>query len=371
VKSEKELKLSLTREEYEKMLGGCASAPVLQTNFYFVIDEKSMTRVRKTGDYYELTTKSKVGESDGVFLSREDNKQITQEEFYALGPCLGKLDTWRAKFDFSGFEIELDKNRYLFTTDYELEFECFDDVRIEELKTKVGGSKSETKAHRFSKRKKFLESKKYGCVLFDFDGTLCDTEAGIANSIIKTCAQFGLDVSSRNLKEFYGPPVTEIYTTLLGADKAAQARAIHRHIHYTESYLMHEIYQGITELLNTLKQKGIKIGVATARSEDSARQISDFHGIGGYLDFVFGLVDGARESKAEIIKAAVEASGVAKEKCLMVGDRFYDLEGAAQNGIDAVAVLYGYGTERETEGFPQIATVRSVAELGELLEIVT
>ena len=392
---EKEFKLLLSGKEYRKILSCCNDEPKLQTNYYFLIDAEkgNMVRARRKGESFELTCKRLVKAQNGVFLSRETNLPLPTEafnnimahgiapelcaEFFSLDceyglSCLGSMDTLRAKFDFFGCEIELDKNDYLFTTDFELEFECESDRKIELLKSKltemgIDGRQSTPKSHRFSQRKRFLESKNYECVLFDFDGTLCDTQVGIVNSLVKTCAKFGLDVSGQDLRRFFGPPVTEIYNELVGADKTAEARSIHRELYATESYKMNEVYAGIAPLLKTLKERSVELGIATARSEDSARQISDFWEIGKHFDFIFGMKDFLRENKIDIIRDAICASAKPKQSIVMVGDRFYDVEGAQKNGIDGIAVLYGYGTEDEFEDYQNIAAVKTVAELTELL----
>ena len=53
-------------------------------------------------------------------------------------------------------------------------------------------------------------------------------------------------------------------------------------------------------------------------------------------------------------------------RCILVGDRKYDAEGAGICGIDSLGVLYGHGTKEEIEAadFTLISeTVEGIAEL--------
>ncbi|MBO4506666.1 MAG: HAD hydrolase-like protein, partial [Lachnospiraceae bacterium] len=52
---------------------------------------------------------------------------------------------------------------------------------------------------------------------------------------------------------------------------------------------------------------------------------------------------------------------------VMIGDRCYDVEGAAKHGIETIGVTYGYGTREELENAGALAVVDTVKELGEYL----
>ena len=47
----------------------------------------------------------------------------------------------------------------------------------------------------------------------------------------------------------------------------------------------------------------------------------------------------------------------------MIGDRKYDLDGASYFGMDAVGVLYGYGTKEELEAHPHIYIAKDTEDL--------
>jgi phosphoglycolate phosphatase len=91
------------------------------------------------------------------------------------------------------------------------------------------------------------------------------------------------------------------------------------------------------------------------------------------LDNFFQLVvgsnmDGTRVLKSEVIESSLMPFG-RESQVLMVGDRRHDIEGAHKNGIDSIAVAYGYGSLQELQEANPTYLVHKVAELAELLLI--
>ncbi|MEW7964346.1 HAD-IA family hydrolase, partial [Acinetobacter baumannii] len=79
-----------------------------------------------------------------------------------------------------------------------------------------------------------------------------------------------------------------------------------------------------------------------------AKRILDHFELSQYFVQIYGSeLTGERTNKAELIHYILEREQLNPEECLMVGDRQYDVLGARHNGIEAVAVTYGYGTPEE------------------------
>ena len=74
-------------------------------------------------------------------------------------------------------------------------------------------------------------------------------------------------------------------------------------------------------------------------------------------------LDGTRADKADLLAHALKNAEIDPRRALMIGDRSHDIIGAKKNGMAAIGVLYGYGSERELieAGASQIcATPRAV-----------
>lgn len=188
---------------------------------------------------------------------------------------------------------------------------------------------------------------KYACVLFDLDGTLLDTGSGLMASIHDTLEAFHLPVpDEEGLRAFVGPPISQSLKNTYGLDDDTTARATaHFRRVYPEKHLFGaEEYPGIHELLQKLRAAGIKLGVATNKPQSYAIPLLEHFGFDKEFDWMQGSIPGEMETKALVVDECLRRLGVTDRSAVaLVGDTIHDQKGAAQSGIDFVAVDYGYG----------------------------
>lgn len=192
---------------------------------------------------------------------------------------------------------------------------------------------------------------RYNAVIFDFDGTICDTGEGILKSAQYALTAFGYNAPDLNeLTFFIGPPLLVTFQEKYGAD-AAKADELVRKFRerYTNKGIFEsKLYDGIKELLISLKKDNIKLGIASSKPKDYIETLLDHFGIKQFFDSVCGVTFTADcESKISIIARCQKELAVPGNECLMVGDKKYDIHGAKENLIDSVGVLWGYGTKFE------------------------
>ena len=72
---------------------------------------------------------------------------------------------------------------------------------------------------------------------------------------------------------------------------------------------------------------------------------------------------GERTNKGDLIHYILQQEQLVPEYCMMVGDREYDILGARRNGIETIAVTYGYGTDAEIAQAAPKLQIRQFAEL--------
>lgn len=213
--------------------------------------------------------------------------------------------------------------------------------------------------------------KKYDVILFDLDGTLTDPVLGITTCVQKALEHFDIHVEDRNqLTPYIGPPLLDGFQNFHGLSKeqAEEAIAIYRERFSTVGLFENEMYEGIDVLLDKLKQQGKVLAVATSKPEPFAIRILEHFGLDGYFDEICGaeLSTGGRNSKEAVLRHALAALRVDDlSTAVLVGDRKYDVEGAAAVGIDSIGVLYGYGSRDEFDNAAAVA--QSVAELERIL----
>ena len=194
--------------------------------------------------------------------------------------------------------------------------------------------------------------KDYKYYLFDFDGTLCDTTEGIFNSIIYSLDCYGIKEDDvEKLRYFVGPPLFESYKKIYGVSDEDAQWLIDK---YRERYRQKaaeesEIYEGIKQMLERLKQDGKKIAIASSKPIYFVEEISRYHDIYKYYDFVSAEdFKNNHSSKRDLINACLDFFGNPdKAEVIMVGDRCYDIDGANAVGLDSAGAVYGFGTEEE------------------------
>jgi phosphoglycolate phosphatase len=213
-------------------------------------------------------------------------------------------------------------------------------------------------------RQQPLQSRKaaFSCVLFDMDGTLLDSAKGVTASAALALTAVGAPVPpDADLLRLVGPPMLESFREYLGHDEVLAQRALK---HYRQAYAdigaqQSVPYAGIREMLERLHFAGIPMAVATSKAEDQAVRMARRFGLDHYFTIICGASDqDARWSKAEVIAEALdrlEAANVGVAGPLMVGDRSYDVAGAAAHGIPAVFASWGYGCAGEEEGAAVVA----------------
>lgn len=192
-------------------------------------------------------------------------------------------------------------------------------------------------------------------VLLDLDGTLTDPGMGITNSILYALREMGREAMPReSLYRFIGPPLRESFERFCGMSEAESEEALRLYrVYFADRGLFeNEVYPGIREMLAALHAAGIPLVLATSKPEIYARKILSHFALSEYFSFIGGSeLSGERVRKADVIAYCLRAIGVGESEnrsdFLMIGDRMHDIEGAHAHGIQAVGVLWGYGSAAE------------------------
>ena len=185
-------------------------------------------------------------------------------------------------------------------------------------------------------------------ILFDLDGTITDSGEGITKSVQYALKYFDILVNNlEDLHKFIGPPLKESFKEYYKFDdeKANVALVKYREYYADKGIYENSLYDGIIDVLDTLKKNNKTIILATSKPEVYAKQILEYFKIDKYFFFVAGSdFDETRVKKGDVIKYALEGAKVSDlSKVIMVGDREHDIIGAKENNIKSIGVLYGYG----------------------------
>lgn len=183
----------------------------------------------------------------------------------------------------------------------------------------------------------------YKYIFFDFDGTLVNTVKGTAESAQYALNQLSIKTDNiENLgKIFCGPPLKESFSKFLTKENDIKsAIELYKKYQAENTIELSEIYDGIKELLERLKDKGKTLNVVTLKSKETTIKILEFLDIYQYFDNIIGMCNEfPNQNKKEMLKYAIKTIDL--NKAIMIGDRKSDIEAGNYCEIDTIAVLYG------------------------------
>ena len=188
-------------------------------------------------------------------------------------------------------------------------------------------------------------------VVFDFDGTLCDTGMGVKKSAKYALDAFGIKAPEwEELDFFIGPPLLVTFQERFNQSVTDAEKLVKKYRErYTNIGLYEsEFYNGIPQLIKDLKSQGFKLGIASSKPINYVEELLIKADLQTYFDYISAVSFNADcESKQSILERCLNELGVEPNDAIMVGDRFYDMDGARGAGVDSVGVLWGFGSKFE------------------------
>ena len=207
----------------------------------------------------------------------------------------------------------------------------------------------------------------YQNVLFDLDGTLTDPREGITRSIQYGLSKMGIyEPDLSKLEHFIGPPLLQAFMATYGFDEARawEAMGFYRERFAVTGLYENHVFDGVTPLLEELVGQGRQLFIATSKPQVYAREIARHFDFARHFNVIYGSeLDGTRTHKVELIRHLLTEQGLDPAQTLMIGDRKHDLIGARENGLDAAAVGYGFGSFEELSAFAPTYHFQTLVQL--------
>lgn len=184
-------------------------------------------------------------------------------------------------------------------------------------------------------------------IIFDFDGTLADTNRGIIGTFQATMDKMGLPrVDEEKIKGTIGLPLKQNFTVAaeMSDEEADKAVTIYRELFNSIAIPLTTLFPGVEEVLRTLSERKVPMAIASSRSTKSLRELCNVLGVTKYIDeeYIFGVETVARPKPApDLVYVILGKLGAKPEETLVVGDATYDIEMGKAAGCYTCAVSYG------------------------------
>ncbi|MEO0085067.1 MAG: HAD-IA family hydrolase [candidate division WOR-3 bacterium] len=189
---------------------------------------------------------------------------------------------------------------------------------------------------------------RYAAALFDLDGTLVDSSAGIVAAVRHAFTVVGaLELpDSEDILMEIGKPLEEIHRDL-GAPGGPEKASEFAHA-FREFYARHfadgvRLYPGVLEGLQDIASAGVAAGVVTTKLEEQADMVVAAVGLRPFVRVVRGWKEGRQHKPSpEPVLEVTEALGVVPHEALMVGDSELDILAGRAAGTATCGVTYGF-----------------------------
>lgn len=213
---------------------------------------------------------------------------------------------------------------------------------------------------------------KINTVLFDFDGTVMDTNNLILQSWQHTFRTVeGKERPAEEIFATFGEPLFITMEKFLPQIPAEEGVEIYRSYHYDNFTELIKVFPGILELLKELKTRGYKTGIVTSRLRHTTDLGLKKYDMEQYFDVVITVEDTDKyKPDPEPVKAALERLRSKPEEAVMVGDSIFDILCARGAGVKAVLVSWALavGGENETGGNAPDYIIEKAEDLLDILE---
>ena len=215
-----------------------------------------------------------------------------------------------------------------------------------------------------------MMKKKY--IIWDFDGTIACTNDIIIESWQATLRHYlGHELPVREIEATFGETLVHtIEEKIPGADPA-EVMDYYRSYQYEHCEGRVYVFDGVKEVLEELKKRGCRLGVATSRTAASFRRYMKELGLEGIMDAVVSMEDVTKHKPdPESVEKVLERFGAKPEDAVMIGDTKYDVGCANRAGVDSVLVGWSHYVDEASMAADGFEPTYRIGRPEELLDII-
>lgn len=216
-----------------------------------------------------------------------------------------------------------------------------------------------------------MKSDTYELLVFDWDGTLIDSIERIVTSL-QHASQTALkkNITDLQARHVIGLGLAEALAILhpdeSNEDIEKVAEAYKQHFLF-DNPVPARLFEGVLDMLEELKDAGYQLAIATGKSRPGLQRALDEHKLHDH--FVATRCAGENLSKPhpQMLDEITQATGIHKNKTVMIGDSEHDLKMALNAGVDSIAVTHGVHGEDILNKHQPLICLDHITELSNFL----
>lgn len=207
----------------------------------------------------------------------------------------------------------------------------------------------------------------YRLLVFDWDGTLMDSEARIVACLQAAAADLEIAIPSpERARDIIGLGLREAIDRLFpDLGEASQALAVERYRHHFlgDDLAPSVLFPGVPETLRLLADDGYLLGVATGKSRRGLDKVLEETGLGRLFHATRCADETFSKPHPQMLEDVMDRVGAWPSETLMVGDTEYDMQMARNARTHGLAVSYGVHDASRLLAEGALACLDTLAEL--------
>jgi phosphoglycolate phosphatase len=212
----------------------------------------------------------------------------------------------------------------------------------------------------------------YKLIIFDWDGTLMDSETRIVNCLRTACTEAGFDAQSDfTLKDVIGLGLREALKKLQPNENdelIEEMAATYRYAYLNTDKTPSELFPGVKALLGDLETRGYSLAIATGKGRQGLDQVLEYTQLGYRFCSTRCASETISKPHPQMLNEILEQLKMKPSDALMIGDTEYDMEMAKNANVDSLGVSYGvHSIDRLLKHNP-IGYINDITELTHYLE---
>ncbi|MGE6488971.1 pyrophosphatase PpaX [Paenisporosarcina sp. NPDC076898] len=214
-----------------------------------------------------------------------------------------------------------------------------------------------------------MKSKPITTLLFDFDGTLLDTNELIIQTFLSVLGKrYPGRFAREDVIHFLGPSLKETFDGIdasLSEELIKEYRAWNLEMH---DQMVVE-FEGVSETLRILKARGIKMAIVSTKRQGMIQRGLKLMDIEDIFEVVIGIDDVVNvKPDPEPLLLALERLDATKEEALMIGDNSHDIEGGHNAGVRTAGVAWTAKGEAYLATFNPTYMLQHITDLLEIVD---
>lgn len=207
-------------------------------------------------------------------------------------------------------------------------------------------------------------TKKITALLFDFDGTLLDTNELIIQTFEHVLGKYYPGKYDREaIMPFLGPTLHETFNSI-NPDQVEEMIKEYRAWNIANHDAKSSEFDGVSETLRLLKKSGLKMAIVSTKKNDMVMRGLNLLDADGVFDVVIGLDDVTNpKPDPEPILLALEKLDVDKNEALMIGDNYHDIVGGQNAGVRTAGVAWTSKGEEFLQTFKPDYMLQHITDL--------